>query len=80
MKHQAVVSSALAAAMSLGLVSQAQAADAHTEKCYGIAKAGQNDCARKTALTAVPARPKGTKIPANGRRCRRAPAKSWVAS
>jgi len=45
MKNQALVSSALAAALSLGLVAQAQAADTAKEKCYGIAKAGQNDCA-----------------------------------
>jgi len=45
MKNQALVSSALAAALSLGVVAQAQAADAAKEKCYGIAKAGQNDCA-----------------------------------
>lgn len=45
MKNPALVSSALAAALSLGLVAQAQAADAAKEKCYGIAKAGQNDCA-----------------------------------
>ena len=45
MKTQALVSSALATALSLGLVAQAQTADAAKEKCYGIAKAGQNDCA-----------------------------------
>jgi len=45
MKNQALVSSALAAALSLGLVAQAQAADTGKEKCYGIAKSGQNDCA-----------------------------------
>ncbi len=45
MKNQALVSSALAAALSLGLVAQAQAADSNKEKCFGIAKAGQNDCA-----------------------------------
>lgn len=44
MKNQALVSSALVAALSMGLVAQAQAAEAK-EKCYGIAKAGQNDCA-----------------------------------
>jgi uncharacterized membrane protein len=45
MKNQALVSSALVAALSLGLVAQAQAQDkAAKEKCYGIAKAGQNDC------------------------------------
>ena len=46
MKNQTLVSSALAAALSLGLVAQAQAQDkAAKEKCFGIAKAGQNDCA-----------------------------------
>ncbi len=45
MKNPALVSSALAAALSLGLVAQAQAQDkAAKEKCYGVAKAGQNDC------------------------------------
>lgn len=45
MKTQALVSSALVAALSLGLVAQAQAQDKAKEKCFGIAKAGQNDCA-----------------------------------
>lgn len=45
MKTQALVSSALAAALSLGLVAQAQAEDKGKEKCFGIVKAGQNDCA-----------------------------------
>ena len=46
MKNPALVSSALVAALSLGLVAQAQAEDkAAKEKCFGIAKAGQNDCA-----------------------------------
>ena len=47
MKTPTVVSTALAAALSLGLVAQEQAADdkAAKEKCFGIAKAGQNDCA-----------------------------------
>lgn len=41
-----LLSSALAAALSLGAVSQALAQDkVAKEKCYGIAKAGQNDCA-----------------------------------
>jgi len=41
-----LLSSALAVALSLGAVSQALAQDkAAKEKCYGIAKAGQNDCA-----------------------------------
>lgn len=49
MKTQLVVSSALAAALAMGLVGQAAAQDkAAKEKCYGIAKAGQNDCANLT--------------------------------
>lgn len=46
MQTKHVVSSAIAAALALGLVGQAQAADSKDkEKCYGIAKAGHNDCA-----------------------------------
>ena len=42
-----LVSSALAAALSLGLGASAVHAEdkAAKEKCYGIAKAGANDCA-----------------------------------
>ena len=42
MNHRLIVSSALASVMALGLAGQAAAQD--KEKCYGIAKAGQNDC------------------------------------
>jgi len=47
MKSNHIVSSALFAALSLGLVGHASAADDKVakEKCFGIAKAGQNDCA-----------------------------------
>ena len=45
MNPRFVVSSALASALALGLVSQAGAAAPAKEKCYGVAKAGQNDCA-----------------------------------
>lgn len=46
MNNSQLISSALAAALSLGLVGQAVAQDkAAKEKCYGVAKAGQNDCA-----------------------------------
>ena len=45
-----LVSSAFAAAVAIGLIGQAAAHDAAQEKdgrekCYGIVKAGQNDCA-----------------------------------
>ena len=48
MNHRLVVSSALASALALGLATQAAAQDKGKEKCYGIAKAGQNDCANLT--------------------------------
>jgi len=41
-----IVASALASVLALGLASAgAHAADNGKEKCYGIVKAGQNDCA-----------------------------------
>ena len=48
MNQRLIVSSALASAVALGLVSVAGQAFAQTkgkEKCYGVSKAGQNDCA-----------------------------------
>jgi uncharacterized membrane protein len=45
MNQRLIVSSALASVLALGLVGQAAAQDAGKEKCFGIAKAGQNDCA-----------------------------------
>ena len=45
MSHRAIASSALASLLALGL-SQAHAADdpKAKDKCFGIVKAGQNDC------------------------------------
>jgi len=45
--QQKIVSSAIAAALALGLAGHAAAADKDSakEKCFGITKAGQNDCA-----------------------------------
>jgi uncharacterized membrane protein len=47
MNPRLIVSSALASALALGLMAPVSAQDkpAAKEKCYGIAKAGQNDCA-----------------------------------
>jgi uncharacterized membrane protein len=45
MNQRIIVSSALASILALGLVGQAAAQEQEKEKCYGIAKAGQNDCA-----------------------------------
>ena len=45
-KQQLIASSALASVLALGLLDAASAADvAGKEKCFGIVKAGQNDCA-----------------------------------
>ncbi|MRI33123.1 hypothetical protein EOPP23_09020 [Endozoicomonas sp. OPT23] len=43
MNKKALICAGFAAALSVGAVSSAQAAS--KEKCYGVAKAGQNDCA-----------------------------------
>jgi uncharacterized membrane protein len=52
MDTRLIASSALASVLAMGLLSAASAATAHDagedkgkEKCYGIAKAGANDCA-----------------------------------
>lgn len=45
MNQRLIASSALASILALGLVGPAAAQDSGKEKCYGIAKAGQNDCA-----------------------------------
>ena len=47
MNQRLIVSSAFASALALGLVAEAGAQDKASakEKCFGIAKAGQNDCA-----------------------------------
>lgn len=42
-KRQALLASALATVCLTGMTA-AQAADSDKEKCFGIAKAGQNDC------------------------------------
>ena len=44
-----LLQSAIAGLVALGLAQQAQAQDSpDKEKCYGIAKAGQNDCGTAT--------------------------------
>lgn len=45
MQHRHVLTSALATALALGLAGEAPAQQAKPkEKCYGISKAGTNDC------------------------------------
>ena len=45
---KALISSAVVGLLALGATATAQAAEAPSEKCYGVAKAGKNDCASKT--------------------------------
>jgi uncharacterized membrane protein len=45
MNQRLIASTALASVLALGLVGQVAAQDKAKEKCYGVAKAGQNDCA-----------------------------------
>jgi len=47
MNKRLILSSALASVLAMGVLSTANAADtaAGKEKCFGIVKAGQNDCA-----------------------------------
>ena len=47
-KNNALIAVALASLMSSGIAAAADAGSAKMEKCYGVAKAGQNDCASKT--------------------------------
>ena len=51
MNPQALIAAAATSLMSLTLLSTpALAQDAAKEKCYGIAKAGQNDCANTAGV------------------------------
>lgn len=45
MNHSIAISAALAATLAIGSTLAVPAAAAGKEKCYGVAKAGQNDCA-----------------------------------
>ena len=49
MKQQTTIQAAVAALLALGLAASVSAApvapDASKDKCFGVAKAGQNDCA-----------------------------------
>ena len=50
MKTTTIIASALIAAIAVA--GSANAQDAKTEKCYGIAKAGKNDCQTATSSCA----------------------------
>ena len=62
-KQQLIVSSALASVLALGLQGGASAADvAGKEKCFGIAKAGQNDCANLSGSHSCAGQAKADKV------------------
>jgi uncharacterized membrane protein len=42
---QGILSAAIGGLLVLGMVGNAAAADVKMEKCFGVAKAGKNDCA-----------------------------------
>ena len=63
MNTQAMLSSALLSALALGLAAPAQAAEGAKEKCYGIAKAGQNDCANLGGTHSCAGQAKGDNQP-----------------
>jgi uncharacterized membrane protein len=44
MKNHQILSVAIGGLLALGLAGNAAAADKNMEKCFGIAKAGMNDC------------------------------------
>ena len=45
MNQRIILSSALASVLAMGVLTTAQAQDKAKEKCFGVAKAGANDCA-----------------------------------
>jgi uncharacterized membrane protein len=67
MNQRLIVSSALASVLALGLLNQAAAQPKPKEKCYGIAKAGQNDCANLNGSHTCAGQAKGDKEPAEWR-------------
>lgn len=48
MNQKLIVSSALAGLIALASAGSAMADEKSKEKCYGVAKAGKNDCANPT--------------------------------
>jgi uncharacterized membrane protein len=49
MNNTQLISAAIAGLLTVGLAGNALAADKNMEKCYGVAKAGANDCGSKKA-------------------------------
>lgn len=67
MNPSPLLSTALATVVALGLTAPAHAADmkASKEKCFGIAKAGQNDCANLSGTHSCAGQAKADNDPAD---------------
>ncbi|MFZ5521202.1 MAG: DUF2282 domain-containing protein [Pseudomonadota bacterium] len=67
MNPSPLLSTALATVVALGLTAPAQAADmkAGKEKCFGVAKAGQNDCANLSGTHSCAGQAKADNDPAD---------------
>ncbi|WP_374672969.1 DUF2282 domain-containing protein [Ideonella sp.] len=59
-----LVASAIGAALALGLAGPAQAESAAKEKCFGVAMAGQNDCANLSGTHSCAGQAKSDRDPA----------------
>lgn len=64
MNQRLIASSALASILALGVLGTAAAEDSGKEKCYGIAKAGQNDCSNLSGTHSCAAQSKDDMSPA----------------
>jgi uncharacterized membrane protein len=67
MNQRLIVSSALATALALGLAGPLAAQEKGKEKCYGVAKAGQNDCANLAGTHTCAGQAKADKDPGEWR-------------
>ncbi|WP_114767725.1 DUF2282 domain-containing protein [Vibrio rhodolitus] len=60
-KSNLAVTAAITGLLAMGTLTAAPAVAADKEKCYGVSKAGKNDCATKTSSCAGTAKEDGQK-------------------
>ena len=63
MNQKRIISSALAGLIAVASAGTAMAEEKGKEKCYGVAKAGQNDCASATGSHSCAGQSKVDKAP-----------------
>lgn len=78
MDHQTVIRSALIGLLTLGAAGVAQA-QADKEKCFGVAKAGQNDCANGTGSHSCAGLSKKDNDPGEWKYVAKGSCKKWAA-